>query len=223
MPCKQCHADRQVRKADRSCNQLRKKRHSRMRRKKFRVVRKKRGMKEFQYSRSVNLRVLDGGVITMNADRRDCQSNKKQIIFASCLDQFQARASFASAASISSVSAASGSFRPCGSKIEKRPSPCCWRENFKVVCKTPRPYFTLRLKLIEDASAKYFVGHDTSPMRKRKCTHCVSIWLSKTKSSEFSSSGSSCNTRRLKARYPVWYSESFTPRKMFSNAVSSRL
>ncbi len=86
MPCKQCHADRQVRKADRSRNQLRKKSHSRVRLKKFRVVRKKRRMENFQYSGSVNFRIFDGGMISVNDDRRDCQSNKKQIIFASFLD-----------------------------------------------------------------------------------------------------------------------------------------
>ncbi len=38
---------------------------------------------------------------------------------------------------------------------------------------------------MDEASSKYFVGQDTSPMRKPKCTHWASIWLSKTKSSEF--------------------------------------
>ena len=66
--------------------------------------------------------------------------------------------------------------------------------NCKVVPSTPKPYFTLRRKLIDDASSKYFVGQETSPMRKPKCTHWASIWLSKTKSSEFSSSGSSVRT-----------------------------
>jgi hypothetical protein len=36
--------------------------------------------------------------------------------------------------------------------------------NFKDVLSTPSPYFTLRLKLIEDASAKYFVGQEISPI-----------------------------------------------------------
>ena len=30
------------------------------------------------------------------------------------------------------------------------------------------PYTTLRRKLIDEASAKYFVGHDTSPIVKPK-------------------------------------------------------
>ena len=63
------------------------------------------------------------------------------------------------------------------------------RANCRVVPSTPNPYFTLRRKLMDEASSKYFVGQETSPMRKPKCTHCASIWLSKTKSSEFSSSG----------------------------------
>src|SRR6478735_5705142 len=102
-------------------------------------------------------------------------------------------------------------------------SPHRWSANCNVVPSTPNPYFTLRRKLIDEASSKYFVGQETSPIRKPKCTHCASIWLSKTKSSEFSSRGSSVRTLLLKARYPVWYSESFTRRNTFSKAVSKRL
>src|SRR6266436_7423080 len=127
MPCKQRGAERQVRSADRSRNQLRKKCHAGVGLEKFRVVWKKRRMEKFQYSRSVNLRIFDGRVISLNADRRDCQSSQKQIIFASRPDYIQTRAPSASAASISFVSAVSGSFRPCGSKIEKRPSLCFCR------------------------------------------------------------------------------------------------
>ena len=57
-----------------------------------------------------------------------------------------------------------------------------------------------RRKLIDDASGKYFVGHETSPILNPKYAHCASIWLSKTKSSEFSSKGSLVRTSRLKAR-----------------------
>src|SRR5208282_2931355 len=113
--------------------------------------------------------------------------------------------------------------RPRSLKIENFARPHCCKANCIVVASTPNPYFTLRRKLIDEASSKYFVGHETSPIRKPKRTHCASIWLSKTKSSEFSASGNSVSTLRLKARYPVWYSESFTRRKRFSKAVSSRL
>src|SRR5580698_11331496 len=75
--------------------------------------------------------------------------------------------------------------------------------NWTEVPSTPKPYFTLRRKLMEEASSKYLVGHDTSPMRKPNFTHCASIWLSKTKSGEFSSSGNVVSTLLLKARYPV--------------------
>ena len=84
-----------------------------------------------------------------------------------------------------------------------------------VVASTPSPYFTLRLKLIEDASSKYFVGQEISPILKPNITACAIIWLSKTKSSEFSSSGSVSSSSREKARKPVWYSDSFTPRNRF--------
>jgi hypothetical protein len=37
-----------------------------------------------------------------------------------------------------------------------------WKKCWKDVPKTPKPYFTLRLKLMEEASVKYFVGQLTS-------------------------------------------------------------
>ncbi len=61
-----------------------------------------------------------------------------------------------------------------------------------VVARTPKPYSTLRLKLMEEASSKYLVGQEISPMLKPNMTAWAIIWLSKTKSSEFSSSGSVC-------------------------------
>ena len=54
--------------------------------------------------------------------------------------------------------------------------------------------------MIDDASGKYFVGQLISPIRKPNAAAWASIWLSKTKSSEFSSSGSVSSTFRLKAR-----------------------
>src|SRR5713101_3025039 len=99
-----------------------------MRLEEFRVVRKQRRAQNLPYSGSVNFSIFDGRVIFVNADCRNDQSGKKQIIFASRPDFIQSRASLASAASISSVSAASGSFRPCGSKIEKCLNPCFWRD-----------------------------------------------------------------------------------------------
>ena len=66
-------------------------------------------------------------------------------------------------------------------------------------------------KLMEDASGKYLVGQDTSPMRKPKWMACTSISLSKTKSSEQTRNGSRSSKARFQARYPVWYSDSFCP------------
>ena len=51
---------------------------------------------------------------------------------------------------------------------------------------------------------------------------CARIWLSNTKSSSFSSSGSVSSTRRENARYPVWYSESLYRSRAFSTAVRTR-
>src|SRR6185369_7248280 len=46
--------------------------------------------------------------------------------------------------------------------------------NWSAVPSTPKPYFTLLLKLIEDASGKYLVGQLTSPILKSAHT----IWAS---------------------------------------------
>ena len=59
------------------------------------------------------------------------------------------------------------------------------------------------LKLIEEASSKYFAGHETSPTLNPKYIVCKSISLSKTKSSEFSIRGIFSRTSALKALYPV--------------------
>src|SRR5580700_3989456 len=113
--------------------------------------------------------------------------------------------------------------RPPELKRGNRARPHFCIVNCRVVPTTPKPYTTLRQKLMEEDSSRYLVGQETSPMLKPKNTHWTSIWLSKTKSSEFSSKGSSVSTLRLNARKPVWYSESFTPRNKFSKAVRKRL
>src|ERR1700678_1452907 len=101
------------------------------------------------------------------------------------------------------TSGGNSSLRPCGLKRGWRFNPHLFSLKSIDVPSTPKPYLTLRRKLIEEASAKYFVGHDTSPIRKPKCTHCASIWLSNTKSGEFSISGSVVSTWLLNARNPV--------------------
>src|SRR5206468_2865042 len=67
----------------------------------------------------------------------------------------------------------------------------------------PKPYFTDRAKLIELASAKYLVGHETSPIPNPRPRIQTSIWLSKMKSSPNASSGASSRICRENARYPV--------------------
>lgn len=110
---------------------------------------------------------------------------------------------------------------PC-SKISERTIPVFWRRNLNEVARTPRPYFTLLVKLMEDASSKYLVGQLISPIRNPKYTACAKISLSKTKSSEFFSNGNISSACLVYARNPVWYSESFTPRAMFSISVRNR-
>src|SRR5690348_13588141 len=81
----------------------------------------------------------------------------------------------------------------------------------------------LRGRLIDDASANYFVGQLTSATVYPSHTTSASTWLSNTKSSEFSASGSFSSSARENARYPVWYSDSFAPMSTFSAKVRNRL
>jgi hypothetical protein len=45
-----------------------------------------------------------------------------------------------------------------------------------VVASTSHPYSTLRLKLTEEASSKYFVGQEISPKLKPNMTAWAIIW-----------------------------------------------
>ena len=54
-------------------------------------------------------------------------------------------------------------------------SPHRFKRKSRAVCNTPKPYFTLRWKLMDEASSKYFVGQDNSPMRKPKYMACTTI------------------------------------------------
>jgi hypothetical protein len=50
---------------------------------------------------------------------------------------------------------------------------------------------------MEEASGKYFVGQEISPMWAPYITACASSWLSKTKSSELRSIGRAVSSCRL--------------------------
>src|SRR6185437_1211601 len=64
---------------------------------------------------------------------------------------------------------ASNSFSPGrSSKIVGRLSFMRFSRRSSAVPRTPKPYFTLRWKLIDEASSKYFVGHEISPTRNPK-------------------------------------------------------
>src|SRR4051812_35763216 len=97
-------------------------------------------------------------------------------------------------------------------------TPILARRKMREVGRQPKPYLMLRCRLIEEASAKYLVGQLTSAIVKPCQKICANIWLSKTKSSELSVREIRSRTSREKARYPVWYSESFAPRNIFSAA-----
>jgi hypothetical protein len=62
----------------------------------------------------------------------------------------------------------SGSFFPVALKMLKFPAPHFWSLNFTDVARTPNPYLTLLLKLIDEASSKYLVGQLISPILKPK-------------------------------------------------------
>ncbi len=57
-----------------------------------------------------------------------------------------------------------------------------------------------RRKLMLEASAKYLVGQEISPIWKPNQAACAIIWLSNTKSSEQASNGSFSSTERSQAR-----------------------
>jgi len=57
----------------------------------------------------------------------------------------------------------------------ERSNPIFASRNFNPTARQPKPYFKLRLKLIDDASAKYFVGQLTSPIVKPCHKTCASI------------------------------------------------
>src|SRR5438093_5932337 len=90
-----------------------------------------------------------------------------------------------------------------GGKSLHRTKPIFAKRNFSAVFRQPKPYLTLRQKLIDDASEKYRVGQLTSPIPCPNQRICASIWLSNTKSSELASTGSCSRRSREKARYPV--------------------
>src|SRR5215469_16723763 len=77
----------------------------------------------------------------------------------------------------------------------------------------------LRRRLIDDDSASYRVGQETSPIRAPARTAWAMMWLSNTKSSELRSNGKDASSSLLNARSPVWYSDSFWPSAMFSTRV----
>src|ERR1039457_2060766 len=72
---------------------------------------------------------------------------------------------------------------PCGNNLQPS-SPILAKRKRNPVHKQPKPYRMLRRRLMEDASAKYFVGQLTSAMVNPCQRICASIWLSNTKSSE---------------------------------------
>jgi len=61
-----------------------------------------------------------------------------------------------------------GSLLPSGAKMRNDPKCILCRRNFKDVISTPNPYLTLRAKVIDDASSKYLVGHEISPILNLK-------------------------------------------------------
>jgi hypothetical protein len=56
-----------------------------------------------------------------------------------------------------------------------RPNPIFASRNFSPTFRQPKPYFTLRRKLMLEASLKYFVGQLTSPIVNPCQKICASI------------------------------------------------
>ena len=75
----------------------------------------------------------------------------------------------------------------------------------KLTPNTPKPYLQERIKFIEDASLKYFVGHEISPILKFLKNSKAKISLSKIKSSLQVSKGKVSKTSLVNPLKPVWY------------------
>src|SRR5207253_644581 len=63
-----------------------------------------------------------------------------------------------------SAAGTDGSLRPLSAKRGEWVRPKRAARNSSAVPSTPRPYFTLRRKSIDEASGKYRAGHEISPM-----------------------------------------------------------
>jgi len=78
------------------------------------------------------------------------------------------------------------------------------------------------MKEAEEASAKYRVGTATSVTRIPVLINWAMISWSKMNLSELVSRFTDSSASRLKALYPVWYSDSRSPKAMFSSHVRNR-
>src|SRR5208337_4925373 len=80
---------------------------------------------------------------------------------------------------------------PLLSKILNFFTPPLCNTNFIVVASTPKPYFTLLRKFMDDASRKYFVGQLSSPILKLMMTSTIKLSSSESPSSRESIIGNS--------------------------------
>src|SRR5258706_12042252 len=131
-------------------------------------MREKRGMEPFQYPGKVDFRVFNSRMVAVQKKCANTKTGENPPVFDPGMLLCQSSASVGIASPIT-AGAHDASIR-CWPLWRYRncASPLVCSMYCSVTPITPNPYCTDRRKLIDDASGKYFVGQDTSPIRYPK-------------------------------------------------------
>src|SRR4029077_13684138 len=139
-----------------------------MRLKELRVIWEKSGMQPLEYSRKVYFGVFHAWMVAIQKKCANRQTGPNPEVFAPEMRRCQSSASVGTP-SLTTARIYAASSRSCLScRNRKCPSPLFCSRYCSVTPTTPSPYRSARRKLIEDASGKYFVGQETSPIRYPK-------------------------------------------------------
>src|ERR1700686_542182 len=136
----------------------------RVRLKKLRIMWEKCGMQPLQDPRKIYLSVFDSRVVSIQEKSSKTQTRENCDIFDVGIQRFQ------SLASVETGLARTAAFLLSCLFLRKRnfPSPFFCKRYCSVTPTTPTPYRTARRKPMDDASGKYFVGQEISPIRYPK-------------------------------------------------------
>src|SRR5260370_42513896 len=125
-------------------------------------------MQPLEYSRKVDFGVFHSWMVAIQKKSAQSQANQNPQVFDPEMRRCQSSASVGTP-SVTTARAYAASRRSCLScRKRKFPSPLFCSKYCSVTPTPPNPYFTERRKLIDDASGKYFVGQETSPIRYPK-------------------------------------------------------